>query len=136
MSFEAGQVRRRQSWMLVVKVELWPGGDSAQCRELGRVAIGNLSGLSAISDYAVVIWDSDGERTAVVRGHERAKGFWPLVSRALSPRASKKVDGSFADAIRLMSTAMQSEGADESLDRRATDLVTRVEEVAKAEHRG
>lgn len=41
-----GTVRR----MLVVRVELWPGGDAERVHELGRLGIANVSGLAPVSD--------------------------------------------------------------------------------------
>lgn len=68
--------------MLVVKVELWPGGWSANARELGRAAAANVSGSSSDSDYLAVLDAASGHRSAVLlTGHRRASGFWPLVAR-------------------------------------------------------
>lgn len=67
--------------MLVVRLEVWPGGRERDRREVGRVTIANESGLASISDYSVRI---DGQEMPGVRGHERAKGAWDLVWRALS----------------------------------------------------
>ncbi|GAA2146519.1 hypothetical protein GCM10009844_22690 [Nocardioides koreensis] len=69
--------------MLVVKVELWPGGDGARRREIGRLCLANISNLADTSRYLAVLWDDNGEVSSVVlRGHRRADGFWPLLARA------------------------------------------------------
>lgn len=70
------------SFMLVVRVEVWPGGRPGGVRELGRAGVSNVSGLADRSDYLVVRLDDTGATQGVVRGHFRASGFWPLVSRA------------------------------------------------------
>lgn len=72
------------SFMLVVRVELWPGGRQLGSRELGRAGIANVSELADRSDYLVVRLDASGTNQGVVRGHRRTDGFWPLVSRSAS----------------------------------------------------
>ena len=70
--------------MLVLRVELWPGGNPGSARELGRVGMANVSRLAPVSDYVcVVVDDAGGERSVLVRGHKRAAGFWALIARAL-----------------------------------------------------
>lgn len=39
--------------MIVVKVELWPGGDPKRARDLGTATIANVSALGEHSDYEV-----------------------------------------------------------------------------------
>lgn len=39
--------------MLVVKLEMWPNGDEAQAREIGRTYIYNDGGSTEIGDYGV-----------------------------------------------------------------------------------
>jgi hypothetical protein len=36
--------------MLVVKIELWPGGAADRAREIGRPRIANVSDLAEVSD--------------------------------------------------------------------------------------
>jgi hypothetical protein len=81
VDFQPGMVQR----MLVVRVELWPGGDLRLVHELGRVGIANASGLARVSDYVCVAVDDLGGagESLVVRNHDRAAGFWPLLARAL-----------------------------------------------------
>lgn len=43
--------------LLVVKVELWPGGRESGAREIGRAAIVNISSLNEVSDYLVIAAD-------------------------------------------------------------------------------
>jgi hypothetical protein len=78
--------------MLVVRVELWPGGDSRFAREIGWGGFANVSGLADVSDYVCVLNDDAGAQVAVmVRGHERAAGFWPLLARAFTPESRDAV---------------------------------------------
>ena len=70
--------------MLVVKLEVWPGGDEAQAHEIGRAEIANVSGLAPVSDYVVRVHDgSKWSRRFDVRSHYRRDGAWKLVLRAL-----------------------------------------------------
>jgi hypothetical protein len=72
--------------MLVVKLEVWPGGDEKASTEIGRLEISNLSGLAPVSDYDVRLTNR-GEyacnAVGHVEGHERSLGAWALVRRAL-----------------------------------------------------
>jgi hypothetical protein len=67
--------------MLVVKVEIWPGGDESQAYQVGAMEIGNISGLAPVSDYEVRL---KGVAMAHVRGHERDRGAWELIRRAIT----------------------------------------------------
>jgi hypothetical protein len=40
--------------MLVVRVEIWPGGHPDRRREIGLLALANVSDLDAESDYVVI----------------------------------------------------------------------------------
>jgi hypothetical protein len=78
--------------MLVVRVELWPGGDAGRAREVGRVGLANVSGLAPMSDYVCVAVDDHGnEQSVLVRSHERGAGFWPLLARAVDFEAGTAV---------------------------------------------
>lgn len=79
--------------MLVVKVELWPGGDEDASRELGRMKIANVGGTRERGDYAVLMepppkGTPEGVKwcraVTDVRGHERLEApVWSLVAKAL-----------------------------------------------------
>jgi len=72
--------------MLVVRVEIWPGGWEWEGRELGRLALANVSGLAEVSDYVAVLVGPDARvADRVVFGHRRSDGFWALIGRALDP---------------------------------------------------
>lgn len=71
--------------MLVVKVELWPGGDQEQAREIARVGVANVAGRDEC-DYVVVrAQDGAVDGSWLVAGHRRADGALELVRRALTP---------------------------------------------------
>jgi hypothetical protein len=77
---------------ILVRVELWPGGDPSRRREIAKMAIANASDLADTSDYVAVRFDDRGTFEAfAVRGHRRVAGVWALVARACSPRASTTV---------------------------------------------
>lgn len=64
--------------MLVIKVELWPGGDPYRAQEIGKVGLANVS-MKATSDYVYLGSDDKGNVTEGTVSHERSLGFWPLV---------------------------------------------------------
>lgn len=74
--------------MLVVRVEVWPGGNEARAKEIARVGIANVSPGSEYSDYEVAaILAAKGEETILrteICHHERAQGWMPLVRRVLT----------------------------------------------------
>ena len=70
--------------MIVVKVELWPGGDEATAREIHRLAIANVSNLREVSSYLVVAKEDNGTEThRLVEGHPRSEGIEALIARAV-----------------------------------------------------
>jgi hypothetical protein len=77
--------------MLVVRIEIHPGGDSSRKREIGRLEIANLSDLAAVSDYECTFFEQStipGEPmrrhdSFGVYDHKRSDGAWKLVLRAL-----------------------------------------------------
>ncbi len=71
---------------MVVRIEIWPGGDEATKRTIGTMQLGNVSELRAVSSYQGHMLNEKGVATRgfLVHGHERAKGPWELVRRALA----------------------------------------------------
>lgn len=45
--------------MLVLKLELWPGGDASRSREIGRTYINNVGGTDKRGDYDVRVMRKD-----------------------------------------------------------------------------
>lgn len=70
--------------MIVVKVELWPGGHENGAREIHRLGIANVSNLRELSDYLVVAKEDNGSEThRLVEGHSRSEGIEALIARAV-----------------------------------------------------
>lgn len=65
--------------MLVVRLEVWPGGDGRMARVIDELRIGNVTELASVSDYVVF----HGSMRAEVKGHVRDRGPWPLVAGAI-----------------------------------------------------
>lgn len=69
--------------MLVVRVEIWPGGDPERAEEIGRMGLANVSNLAETSSYVFTsLTDRDVEAEGIIRNHVRSAGFWRLVERA------------------------------------------------------
>ncbi len=71
--------------MMVVRIEVWPGGDGSRAKEIGRIEIRNVSGLADVSDYDV---KTSGEGIDLwtrgkVRSHVRADGWLALLRKAV-----------------------------------------------------
>lgn len=78
--------------MLVVRAEIWPGGDETRALVIGEITAANISNLAEVSSYSVKI-DQTGhtstgveqwDRTFVLSGHARRRGVWELVRRITS----------------------------------------------------
>jgi hypothetical protein len=76
--------------MLVIKIELWPGGEEQYKTVIARAGIGNLSALADVSDYEVVASESANplagtpawKGRGLVHQHDRRQSVWALVARA------------------------------------------------------
>lgn len=83
--------------MLVIKVELWPGGEEQYKTVVARALIGNISDLADTSDYAVSV--SEGQNPIAgtpawkgrgrIDGHDRRQSVWALVEKAASWAAAE-----------------------------------------------
>lgn len=72
--------------MLVVKLELWPGGDEAKKRVIGSATIANVGGDDRHGTYqATVVTDGISFETRV-EDHPREDGAWALVARVLAAK--------------------------------------------------
>lgn len=67
--------------MLVVHVEVWPGGDPRRKQHIGTMTLVNETSLSEHSGYEVHL---DGEPLGKLVYHWRRDGAWKLVSLALN----------------------------------------------------
>lgn len=74
--------------MLVVKAEVWPGGNFNRAFEISRIGIANISHLVDVSDYEVTALLARERDECVIRAkvhsHRRELGWVPLVKRALT----------------------------------------------------
>lgn len=97
--------------MIVVKVELWPGGHENGAREIHRLGIANVSNLRELSDYLVVAKEDNGnESHRLVEGHPRSEGIEALIARAVAaPLISTRpqsVQDRFARELKEISAIM------------------------------
>lgn len=87
--------------MIVVKIELWPGGDASRSREIGRTYINNTGGSDSRGDYDVRVMRKDydpqnislrkvfGEGKGIARKGRVEKyprlsyNVWRLIAKAL-----------------------------------------------------
>lgn len=77
--------------MIVVRIELWPGGREAEKREIGVARIANVGGTETVGDYDVRLLKSPEYaknpglwRRGRVEGFPRKRlGPWDLLYRAL-----------------------------------------------------
>lgn len=77
--------------MMVVKIEIWPGGKEGVAVEIGRMNVTNISDLAEVSNYAVEVSQVATPRLNVdefheminLDGHPRRDGPWRLVKRVL-----------------------------------------------------
>lgn len=70
--------------MLVVTVEVWPGGSPLRKRNIGTLTLANVSELAEVSDYEGILSASTAQIPVTVTGHERADGAWKLVQTVLN----------------------------------------------------
>lgn len=74
--------------MLVVKVEVWPGGDDSRAFEISRIGIANQTWLKPSSDYLVTaLLEREVEEKVFathVYDHKRDHGSLHLVHTALT----------------------------------------------------
>lgn len=91
--------------MLVIKVELWPGGDADRAQEIGRMGVANVSNLASTSDYVFAsVTDRGDEAVGIIRNHARNAGFWKLVARlaAAADKHGTAVPAKHADTVELV----------------------------------
>jgi len=76
--------------MLIVTVDLAPGGFSPLRRSIASMQISNASDLAEISDYLIVATEARNQLAGTPRrgascmlaAHRRAQSVWALVARA------------------------------------------------------
>jgi hypothetical protein len=74
--------------VLVVTIEVWPGGSPLDKRNIGSMTLANVSELAECSDYEGFLRgddiNADGVEHVTVEGHFRSRGAWELVRKALN----------------------------------------------------
>ncbi len=70
--------------MMRVLVEIHPFGHSEMKRTIAEIEIANMGGPDDAANYRVTAClDDQPTKTLEVRGHDRSKGWLPLVQRVL-----------------------------------------------------
>lgn len=88
--------------MLVVTIEVWPGGDPDRPRRIARIGAANLSDVADVSDYAaVLIIDDELVGVGHIVGHQRDLGPLELVRRVISEAVDEDdvIDPDVRDAL-------------------------------------
>lgn len=72
--------------MMVIEIHIDPNGDRSRRRTIESIAVGNITELSDISDYAVYFDSQDVGLVPphhIIRGHVRSDGALLLAERVL-----------------------------------------------------
>jgi len=83
--------------MMVVRIEIWPGGDEQAAFEIGRMDVANVGAVADVGAYAASVTQRATPtigvpsfvRSVTVASHPRGDGPWALVARVLG-EASRK----------------------------------------------
>ncbi len=78
--------------MLLITIDLLPGGHASQRRTIASMQIANITGLADISDYHIgaieganaLAGTPSRSATCIVTGHDRNQAVWALVAKAAS----------------------------------------------------
>lgn len=78
--------------MIVVKIEMWPGGNEHKAHEIGRALIANVSDLAETSNYVARVTTAGYEPLGVkpqnqvikVNSHERAQSITALLAKVFA----------------------------------------------------
>jgi hypothetical protein len=82
--------------MLVVRVELWPGGDYRRANTIATMIVGNQSALADTSDYSVRATENGAphlgilpsESEFLIKDHPRKQSVWELIAKAANTAAA------------------------------------------------
>lgn len=88
--------------MIVVKLELWPGGDESRAVDLGKAIIANASGLADLSGYEVRLLKGEAYsrrpgdlykagRVPAFPRKDKRWGPWELLALALEATVGERV---------------------------------------------
>jgi hypothetical protein len=86
--------------MLVLSIDLVPGGDAYRRRTIASMRISNVSNLADISDYEVNIMEGANalagtkprNGSCTVEGHDRRQSVWSLVAKAAAAALQAEFD--------------------------------------------
>jgi hypothetical protein len=86
--------------LLVITIDLVPGGNPELRRTVGSLRIANKSDLADISNYSVkavqaanpLAGSPAGIRSCEVTGHDRRQGIWALLAKAAEAAARAELD--------------------------------------------
>lgn len=104
--------------MLVIKIEVWPGGNPDRAKEIGRVGMANVSSLREDSDYIYMAVDDRGNQTeGQIRGHKRSAGFWQLALETIRQimGGGSDLDEKHEETLELVAHRMQEEDTSKPL---------------------
>lgn len=107
--------------MLVVRVEIWPGGDPERAQEIGRMGLANVSNLAEDSTYVFTsLTDRHVEAEGIIRNHTRSSGFWRLVERAarLASKGGNVTPKCDADTLETLVELVENETSPKILRRK------------------
>ncbi len=86
--------------MLVVTIEVWPGGNPDRSRRIAQVGAANLSDVADVSDYAAVLTiDDEPAGYAHIVGHRRDLGPLELLRRIITDAVADDVIPHVSDAL-------------------------------------
>ena len=78
--------------MILVTIQLLPGGDASRAKTIGTIKLANVSGLAPTSNYVCLV-ETTGcpelkidpvNRKLVVKAHHRSAGVLRLLARVLN----------------------------------------------------
>ena len=86
--------------MLIITVELVPGGYEAGRRTIGSMRIANTSNLADVSDYAVEVAEGANPITGTrsrsacctIERHDRRQCVWSLIAKAAAAARKAEFD--------------------------------------------
>ena len=85
--------------MLVITVEIYPGGDECRKREIARMVASNVSNLADVSTYDVATMEKASPVTGLpntrqrfaIKGHRRRQSVFALIAAAAKEVADRTV---------------------------------------------
>lgn len=86
--------------MIIITVDLVPGGFQPMRRCIGSMRIANVSDLANISSYAVDVLEAANKLAGTnprnascrVEGHDRRQSIWALIARAAEAATKAEYD--------------------------------------------